>query len=140
MQAWLGVVSRSHVRRGVAGGFIQLCHGKAAPLRKMAEGDRMVFYSPRTEMGGGEPLQAFTAYCIIGPPDTQQVEMAPNFHPFRRSVTFLEAREVSIRPLLSRLSFTREDPNWGMLLRRGHLHLTLADLALISAAMGVQPA
>ncbi|TDM67930.1 EVE domain-containing protein, partial [Lactobacillus crispatus] len=27
MTAWLGVVSRTHVRRGLAGGFAQLCHG-----------------------------------------------------------------------------------------------------------------
>ncbi|WP_275249374.1 hypothetical protein [Vandammella animalimorsus] len=33
MKYWLGVVSREHVQRGVAGDFCQLCHGKAAPLR-----------------------------------------------------------------------------------------------------------
>jgi hypothetical protein len=34
MTAWLGVVSYAHVRTGVAGGFAQLCHGKAQPLRR----------------------------------------------------------------------------------------------------------
>jgi hypothetical protein len=33
---WIGVVSRQHVLRGVAGGFAQLGHGTAAPLRRMA--------------------------------------------------------------------------------------------------------
>lgn len=28
---WVGVVSESHVVRGVEGGFCQVCHGKSAP-------------------------------------------------------------------------------------------------------------
>jgi len=60
VKAWLGVVSRAHVRRGVAGGFAQLCHGKAQPLRRMQGGDWLVYYSPTLEMGGA-PLRAFTA-------------------------------------------------------------------------------
>ncbi len=138
MRAWMGVVSRAHVRRGVAGGFMQLCHGKLDPLRRMSEGDLLVMYSPRTEMGGGEPLQAFTAFGIVGPPDIVQVEMAPDFKPFRRSVRFLEAREAPIRPLLDQLSFSKGNPGWGMVLRRGQVPLTPEDAALIATAMGVQ--
>jgi hypothetical protein len=138
MRAWLGVVSRSHVQRGVAGGFMQLCHGRLDPLRRMAEGDRLVMYSPRTEMGGGESLQAFTAYGIVGSADIVQVEMAPDFRPFRRAVRFLDAREAPIRPLLDRLSFTRAQPNWGMVLRRGQVPLTLEDLEQIAKAMEVE--
>ena len=33
-RAWVGVVSRAHVLRGVEGGFAQLCHGKHAPLSR----------------------------------------------------------------------------------------------------------
>ena len=43
---WLGVVSRAHVERGVAGGFAQLCHGRAAPLARMQTGDWLIYYSP----------------------------------------------------------------------------------------------
>jgi hypothetical protein len=32
---WIGVASRNHVRMGMAGGFCQLCHGKAAPMRRL---------------------------------------------------------------------------------------------------------
>ena len=31
---WIGVASRDHVNVGVKGGFIQLNHGKQAPLRR----------------------------------------------------------------------------------------------------------
>ena len=41
---WIGVASREHVRLGVAGGFSQLCHGKAHPLKRMAVGDWLIYY------------------------------------------------------------------------------------------------
>lgn len=138
MRGWLGVVSKAHAERGVAGGFIQLCHGKVEPLRRMVEGDRLVLYSPRTEMGGGEPLQAFTAYGIVGPDEIVRVPMTQDFHPFRRRVSFLPAKEAPIRPLLNRLSFTRDEPNWGAALRRGQVPLTMRDLDLIAGAMGLE--
>ena len=34
-QFWIGVVSRAHVQIGVSGGFVQLNHGKKAPLQKL---------------------------------------------------------------------------------------------------------
>lgn len=48
---WLGVVSRAHILLGVEGGFIQLNHGKEAPLQRMREGDWIVIYSPKEELG-----------------------------------------------------------------------------------------
>lgn len=33
-KAWIAVVSRAHVMRGVEGGFAQLCHGKRSPLAR----------------------------------------------------------------------------------------------------------
>jgi hypothetical protein len=60
VSVWLGVVSKQHVQRGVSGGFAQVCHGKAQPLRRMKAGDWLVYYSPALEMGG-TPLRAFTA-------------------------------------------------------------------------------
>jgi len=39
---WIGVVSRSHVQVGVSGGFMQLSHGKRAPLQKLRAGDDLI--------------------------------------------------------------------------------------------------
>lgn len=58
---WIAVACAAHVRRGRSEGFMQVCHGKAAPLRRIRPGDGVVYYSPTTALGGGEPLQAFTA-------------------------------------------------------------------------------
>ncbi len=55
---WIGVVSRSHVQIGVKGGFIQLNHGKKAPVQRLRAGDGLAMYSPRTEYPDGEPLQS----------------------------------------------------------------------------------
>ena len=79
---WLGVVSRSHVQIGVKGGFIQLNHGKKAPLQKFRAGDGLVIYSPRNSYPDGEPLQSFTAIGTIVSGDIYQVERSPDFKPY----------------------------------------------------------
>lgn len=43
---WVAVASAEHVRIGRAAGFMQVCHGKAAPLRRIKPGDRVAYYSP----------------------------------------------------------------------------------------------
>ena len=131
---WIGVVSRSHVQRGVEGGFAQVCHGKRAPLERMQAGDWLMYYSPRTDFKDGQPLQAFTAIGQIKPGKVYSFEMSPDFVPFRRDVDFLEASQASIKPLLPHLSFT-QSPNWGYALRRGVLEITRADFELIAKAM-----
>ena len=40
---WIGIASKEHVKLGVAGGFSQLCHGKAQPLKRMAVGDGLIY-------------------------------------------------------------------------------------------------
>ena len=39
---WLAVASANHVRKGRAEGFMQVCHGKLAPLRRIKPGDLVV--------------------------------------------------------------------------------------------------
>ncbi|WP_257463504.1 EVE domain-containing protein [Archangium lipolyticum] len=137
-RAWVGVVSRAHVLRGVEGGFAQLCHGKRLPLEKMSVGDWLVYYSPRTEMRGGEPLRAFTALGRVHGARTVPFDMGGGFVPYRRDVRFERAaREVPLARLGQSLDFIRSNPHWGMLARRGHFEISLEDLRTIAAAMGV---
>jgi EVE domain len=136
MTAWLGVVSRAHVRRGVAGGFAQLCHGKAQPLRRMRPGDWLVYYSPTIEMGG-TALRAFTAIGRVEGADVYPYDMGGGFVPYRRDVRYADAEEVALDMIKPQLEFCAR-PNWGMALRRGHLPLEAADFATIAAAMGLR--
>jgi len=136
MTAWLGVVSRAHVQKGVAGGFAQLCHGKAQPLRRMRRGDWLVYYSPVVEMGGAV-LRAFTAIGEVEGDEIYPYDMGGGFVPFRRNVRYADAREVALEAIKDELKLCAGS-GWGMALRRGHLPLEAADFATIAAAMGVR--
>ncbi len=138
--AWLGVVSRTHVLRGVSGGFAQVCHGKEGPLRRMRAGDHFVYYSPTVNMGdkGGVPLRAFTAIGILTDDEVFPFDMGGGFVPFRRRVRYAPAREVSLASIQDRLELCAR-PSWGMALRRGQLPLSNADFLVIAEAMGVRP-
>ena len=133
---WIGVVSRAHVQLGVKGGFIQLNHGKKAPLQKFRAGDGLIMYSPRTSFPDGEPLQAFTAIGTITSGEIYQVEMSPDFKPFRIDVKFLKCRETSIKPLIESLSFIKSKMHWGAAFRFGQVKVPGEDFALIAQAMG----
>ena len=137
MQYWINTVSRAHVLTGVAGGFTQADHGRDTRLRQLHRGDWLVFYSPRTEFRGGEPLQAFTAIGQIADDAPFQVEMSPDFHPWRRAVAFAASREAPIQPLIPDLAFIEDKQRWGFPFRRGMFRIERADFARIAAAMGV---
>lgn len=46
---------------------MQVCHGKAAPLRRVKPGDRVVYYSPTLEFRSKSKLQAFTVKMKAAP-------------------------------------------------------------------------
>jgi hypothetical protein len=133
---WLGVVCRTHVHRGVTGGFAQLCHGKEPALRRMRPGDWLIYYSPSTEMGGGVPLRAFTALGQVADDRIYRHDMGGGFVPFRRDIRYQHVRPVPVEALADRLHLTRR-PSWGISLRRGHLELDPHDFTLIAGAMRV---
>lgn len=132
---WIGVASRQHVHRGVAGGFAQLCHGKAQPLRRMARGDWIVYYSPQEVLGEKQPCRRFTALGEVIDDEPFQVEMSPGFEPFRRRIRFLTTRELDIGSILNGLTFIRDKRRWGYPFRFGHLQIPEADFRLIADAM-----
>lgn len=132
---WIGVVSSSHVKCGELGGFAQLCHGKSAPLRKMRAGDWLIYYSPRAEMKKGAPLQAFTAIGKVADDKVYEYQMSESFVPIRRNIRYIPCREVQIRNLLEKLSFTRGNRNWGYAFRSGHFEIGREDFCTIASAM-----
>ncbi len=138
MNAWLGVVSRNHVERGVGLGIAQVMHGKRSGLERMRPGDWLVYYSPRTAYPDGEPLKAFTAVGQIVDDDIWQADEG-DFHPYRRKVDYLALkREVPVADVSSRLELT-STPNWGYQLRRGLIPLSETDVTVIrDAAMRPQ--
>jgi hypothetical protein len=135
---WIAVASAEHVRRGRKGGFMQVNHGKAAPLRRVKPGDGVIYYSPTTVLGEKDGLQAFTAIGTVREGEPYQGEMGGGFTPFRRDVEWMAAEEAPIKPLLERLDFTAGKANWGYQLRFGLFEITDHDFRLIADAMGAE--
>ncbi len=132
---WIGVASRQHVLLGVSGGFAQLCHGKAQPLKRMAKGDWIVYYSPQEVLGEKQPCQRFTALGEVVGDRVYRVEMSPGFEPFRRDIRYQPIQEAAIRPVLDQLAFIKHRRHWGYVFRFGHLQIDEADFRLIAESM-----
>jgi hypothetical protein len=64
--------------------------------------------------------------------------MGEGFHPFRRDVKYVEAKEASILPLLDRLELTRGKRNWGYPFRFGLIEIAKGDFEAIAAAMAAK--
>jgi hypothetical protein len=133
---WIAVASAAHVRLGRAGGFMQVCHGRATPLRRLSAGDLVAYYSPSETFGGRDRLQAFTAIGVVEPRAPYQVDMGNGFTPFRRDVVWRRADPAPIHPLLGDLSFSRDNGNWGYQLRFGLFKVDPDDIKRIADAMG----
>jgi hypothetical protein len=132
---WVAVASAEHVAIGRAQGFMQVGHGKGAPLKRLHAGDRIAYYSPVRVLGGKEACQAFTAVGVVRDEPVYQGDMGGGFLPFRKDVDWFDAQEAAIRPLLESLSFTSGKSNWGYAFRFGLLKVTEADMDLIAQAM-----
>ena len=132
---WICVASAEHVRRGIAGGFMQVNHGKAAPLKRIRPGDRVIYYSPSVVIRVADGLQSFTAIGTVKEGEPYQGEMGGGFTPFRRDVAWRPARAASIRPLVGLLELTAGKPNWGAPFRYGVVEIGEADFGLIERAM-----
>jgi hypothetical protein len=83
-----------------------------------------------------EPLQSFTAIGTVVSGDVYQVEMAPDFKPYRADVEFSRCQEAPIKPLIEQLSFIKSKTHWGAAFRFGQLKIPPDDFALIAQAMG----
>jgi EVE domain len=134
---WIAVASAEHVRRGRSEGFMQVNHGKAAPLKRMKPGDFIVYYSPSEQFGSKLPYRCFTALGEIKSGEPYQGDMGPDFKPFRRDVDWHKTSEAAIAPLMQSLSFSKDNKNWGYQLRFGLFEIIREDLDMIAQAMGV---
>ena len=132
---WINTVSLEHVELGVAGGFTQADHGKDTRLRKLRRGDGLVFYSPRTAMRSGRPLRQFTALGTITGDEPYQVEVRPDFRPWRLAMEFEATHQADAGPLLEALSFITDVKQWGLPFRRGLFEIGAQDFAIIRDAM-----
>ncbi|MBW8721875.1 MAG: EVE domain-containing protein [Polaromonas sp.] len=135
---WIAVASAEHARRGCAeplNGYMQVCHGKCAPLKRMSPGDLVTYYSPTLRMGGGDRLQRFVSLGIVQPGEPYAFDMGGGFTPFRRDVAYVAAEEASIQTLLEQFDFVEDPQRWGYKFRFGLFDISDHDMRLIARAM-----
>lgn len=132
---WVASISKEHTMRGVTGGFIQVCHGKEAPLKRMKKGDYLLIYSSKITMEGNEKCQAFSAVGKIKDDKVYQFQMTEAFKPFRRNIEFLECAETSIIPLIDDLEFIQNKKSWGYPFRFGFFEINENDFNFITSRM-----
>lgn len=135
---WIAVACAEHARRGCATpqqGYMQVCHGKRAPLQRMAPGDRVAYYAPTVTMGGKDTCQRFVSIGLVQPGEPYEFSMGGGFVPFRRDVAYVPAQEASILPLLDAFEFVEDRARWGYKFRFGLFQVVEADMQLIASAM-----
>ena len=134
-RGWLGVVSAEHVARGFEGGFMQVAHGKQAPLKRLKAGERVAYYSPGQTLGGPADVKSITAFGIVADDDIVQVDMGGGFTPFRRRVRWLSNHRVPIAALQAEPGFALSGPGWGAKLRFGLVSLDADSMDAIERMM-----
>ena len=135
---WIAVACAQHARRGCAtpgAGYMQVCHGKVAPLQRIRPGDRVAYYAPTVTMGGKDRLQAFVSIGIVLPGAPYAFDMGGGFVPSRRDVAYVPAREAVIALLLDALEFVDDRQRWGSKFRFGLFAVSDHDMRLIAQAM-----
>ena len=132
---WIIVASKDHVKTGIAEGIAQACHGKATPLRRMKQGDFVIYYSGKQRFNTPEKCQEFTAIGEVKDNEVYPFQMSEDFCPFRRKITFFESRDISISPLIDKLAFIKNKKSWGYPFRFGFFEINRQDFDLIANQM-----
>lgn len=135
MKNWIAVACATHARRGLEGGFMQVCHGKLAPIRRLRPGDRVAYYSPTVRMGGKDTCQNFVSIGLVQEGEPYPFDMGAGFVPNRRNVAYVCAQEASILPLLDSFEFVENRQRWGYKFRFGLFDISDHDMRLIAQAM-----
>jgi hypothetical protein len=142
-QNWIAVASAEHALRGCAEpqqGYMQVGHGKLAPLKRLAPFDRVTYYAPSTTLGGKDRLQSFVSLGIVQPGPPYAFDMGGGFVPYRLKVVYVPAKPVSILPLLDQFEFVEDRSRWGYKFRFGLFKISDTDMCLIAEQMQAQVA
>ncbi|MBU1361069.1 MAG: EVE domain-containing protein [Gammaproteobacteria bacterium] len=136
---WIAIASAEHARIGrdhLPTGFMQVGHGKGPPLKRIAPGDCVAYYSPATVYGGGDKLQSFVSIGVVLPGEPYTAAMGDGFVPWRRDVRYVPAQEAGIAPLIESFDFVEDPKRWGAKFRFGLFEVDAHDMRLIANAMG----
>ena len=134
---WIAVASAEHARRGrdeMVPGFMQVGHGKLAPLKRVQPADRVAYYAPAETFGAKDKLQSFVSIGIVQSGEPYAFDMG-GFVPYRRNVVYVPAMEAPILPLLDQFEFVEDRSRWGYNFRFGLFAISDQDMRTIAQAM-----
>ncbi|MEO7393089.1 MAG: EVE domain-containing protein [Ramlibacter sp.] len=140
---WIAVACAEHARLGRDArgcGFMQVGHGKLAPLQRIRPRDRVAYYSPALALGGKDKLQSFVSIGLVQEGEPYAFDMGGGFVPWRRDVNYQPSREAPIQPLLDELEFVEDRQHWGYKFRFGLFEVSDHDMQLIARAMAADHA
>lgn len=142
MKNWIAVASAEHARRGrdASQGFMQVGHGKLAPLKKIKPSERVAYYSPTAVFGTKDQFQSFVSIGTVQPGEPYSFDMGHGFVPYRRDVAYLKSKEAAILPLLDNFDFVEDRDHWGYKFRFGLFEINDRDMGVIARAVGVDAA
>ncbi len=132
---WIGVACKEHVAMAKKLGICQFCHGKSSPTKRLSRDDFVIYYSSKVTMEGAELYQKFTAIGKVIDDMPYQVDMENGFQPFRRNVSYFDARHTDIKPLISILPFIKNKISWGYIFRYGFLEIDQESFEIIASNM-----
>lgn len=135
---WIAVASKEHVQHGKAEGIMQICHGKAAGLRRIKPHDWIIYYSPKEIFNQNKLCRMFTALGQVNDKEPYQYKMSDDFIPWRRDVKYIKALDIAIELLIDKLTFIKNKKNWGFIFRFGLLEIPKHDFQTIALAMGIE--
>lgn len=134
---WIAVASAEHARMGrdAPSGYMQVGHGKLAPLKRVSPGDLVSYYSPTVVFGVKGAFQSFVSLGIVQAGEPYAFDMGKGFVPFRRDVAYVKANEAPIVALLDAFDFVEDRQRWGYKFRFGLFEVNNHDMRLIAQAM-----
>ena len=131
----LGIADRNYARLCVEAGVVVLGISGRSGVAKLSPGDKIVYYSPKTEPDG-ETLQRFTAIGEVTGDAPWEREFGSGTVLWCRDTDWRDdAAEVPIRPLLESLAFVKNPKNWGFYMRGSHRRIPGEDYAVLAGAM-----
>jgi len=64
-----------------------------------------------------------------------QVDAGDNFKPFRRNISYFDAKHIDIKPLVPLLNFIKNKHSWGYVFRYGFLEIDQESFEIIAKRM-----
>lgn len=132
---WIAVVHKSLAMIMAQHGFVAFSHGKKSAADKVAPGDSVILYAPKTDFEG-DPVQAFVGLATVtGEHATERSFPGTDLTAWARDAQFRESRDVPVKPMLDALGFVSNPRYWGMAFRRSLFEISAADFNHIQKAM-----